>query len=147
MVYRFALAALLLAPSHAGAQSAIYKCEQDGKVSYSSAPCSGGMALPAVASGPAASANKEGKLPPSEARLKAMADQLTRERHQREAQEERQQQRAAVRHRQCDKLRLRKKWSDEDAAKLPASASAAARGKAQRQARHQAERLALDCPA
>ncbi len=34
--------ALLLVALHAGAQSPVYKCEQQGKISYASIPCAGG---------------------------------------------------------------------------------------------------------
>ncbi len=137
-------AALLLVILHASAHTKVYRCDNGGKVSYASVPCAdgaGGVELAAPAAGdavPAGMASATGSLQ----RQKALADQLMRERHQREAAEDRERKLAAARRLQCDKLQLRKKWRDEDAAK----ASASARAKMQREARRSAEELALSCP-
>jgi hypothetical protein len=148
MMRCFLMAALLLVFLRAGAQAPLYKCELNGKVSYNSVACPNGAALPSLPD-PAPAGKVEGA-GTSTARLKAMADQMMRERQKREAKEEHEQkragQRAAVLRRQCDKLRLHKKWSDEDAASATAHAPAPARAKAQRHARRQAEQLALACP-
>lgn len=129
---RFVFAACALLCSATPALAQVIKCVEDGKISYGSAPCTGGKDLPPVDPATAQS---------NTAHLKAVGDQMARERHQREAQEERERQKAAVHRRHCDRLRLRKKWSDEDAAR----ASASQKAKAQRHARREAEVLALSC--
>ncbi len=140
MFHYIVTAALLLVSVHATAQP-VYRCDSGGKVSYGSVPCASGAVMVPIeaAAGPAGKAGPDQSLQ----RQQAMAEQLARERHRREAQEQREQQKAAVRRLQCDRLRLHKKWKDEDAAKAPASA----RAKLQAAARRSAERLALDCPA
>jgi hypothetical protein len=134
-------AALLLLSLHASADSTVYRCNSGGKISYGSVPCVGGTQLGqsvAESTGPATAGSIQ--------QQKALADQLERERHQREAQELRERKQAAARRLHCDKLRLHKKWRDEDAASTGASASASARAKMQRAARRSAEELALSCP-
>jgi hypothetical protein len=138
MVHCFYTAALLLVSLHAAAQSAVYRCDSGGKISYGSVPCVGGTALAQATEG----SGGNGQPDSSVARQKALADLMARERHQREAQEQREQQKAAARRLQCDKLRLHKKWRDEDVAR----ASASARAKMQAAARRSAEELALSCP-
>jgi hypothetical protein len=141
MVRHLVAAVLLLVVQHVSAQSAVYRCDSGGKVSYGSVPCVGDSATAPLVTSPVEPGSRtsaDGTLQ----RQKALADQLARERHQREAQALREQQQAAARRLHCDKLQLRKKWRDEDAAK----ASASARAKMQRAARRSAEELALSCP-
>jgi hypothetical protein len=141
MLNIYVASALLLMPLLASAQSPVYKCEAEGKISYASVPCPGGAALPPAGSSATGSPGR-GNPAGSLARQQALADQLARERHQRDAQDERERQQAAARRLHCDKLRLRKQWRDEDLAK----ATASARAKMQRHARRSAEELALSCP-
>jgi hypothetical protein len=138
MVQCLYVAALLLVSLHAAAASAVYRCDSGGKISYGSVPCTGGTVLTPATGGSAGNGQPDAAL----LRQKSLADQLARERQQREAREEREQQKAAARRLHCDKLRLHKKWRDEDAAR----ASASARAKLQSQARRSAEELALSCP-
>lgn len=110
--------------------SAVYKCESAGKVSYNDLPCDGGKALdlntaPAADSAGAAHVQEKRK-------LKA----LERERHRREAAEERDLKKAskesAARHRKCETYARRQKWANEDVAKSTGIANEKAKRKAQR---------------
>jgi hypothetical protein len=122
----------------------IYKCTTGGQISYGQAPCTSGhtVALDPVAAPATKAADHHTRV------LRQQAEQLSGERHRREAKEERIEQRAsaaAARARDnCARLRLHKKWADEDAA--------LARNKGQTKsqtglkARRAAEKLALACP-
>ncbi|GAB2843309.1 hypothetical protein GCM10027277_08400 [Pseudoduganella ginsengisoli] len=122
----------------------INKCTVDGKVTYTEQPCQGGaasvIAVPdAPPPNPAASAELQ--------RMQHQANALQRERHQREAQDERAQQQAAraaqQRNKQCAQLRLQKKWADDEVRGALAQSAGRAKIKAQRAA----DKLALACPA
>lgn len=134
---------LVLCLACAGAHAhTVYRCSIDGKTSYSDTPCASGTstALETPAAPSAASPA------PDLARMKAESATLEKQRHAREAKDERAQgrdaARAAARRQQCDKLRLNKKWAEEDAAHATGQAVARARVKARRMA----EQLALECP-
>ena len=137
---------LMLAGAAAGAQP-VYKCSADGKVSYGQQPCAAGTSvaldLPAT---PAPAPGSEAAL----ARQKKEAARLERLRHEQEAIDTRQQARdergAAAYRKKCAALALKKKWADEDAAKVSLSARNHNQGKAQLKARRAAEKLALECP-
>jgi hypothetical protein len=128
----------------AGAGEAIYKCTEGGKVMYSEHPCARGktVALP-VPAAPAPSPEAAQQL----ARARAAVAALEQERAAREAREEReaarQRRAAAAQGRKCARLRLQRKWADEDLARATGAAAEAARIKARRQA----EALAVECPA
>ena len=112
------LAACLL--SNALAQP-VYKCTQGGKTTYADRPCAAGKS---VEMPPAAGVSPEG------AETVATRDARTA--------------RAAAAHRkQCDRLHLRKRWADEDAARLTGRGRVAA----QRRAKRAQEALAVECPA
>ncbi|MDC8756628.1 DUF4124 domain-containing protein [Janthinobacterium fluminis] len=139
------LAILLLAAlgAPAGAQT-VYKCSADGKVSYGAAPCASGKSVELnVAPAPQPSSADAATL----ARHKKTADRLEADRLRREAQEDREQARAAqagaARRKKCAALALQHKWAVEDAR----AASDRQADKAKVKARRSAEKLALECPA
>jgi len=137
----------------------VYKCSAGGKISYADRPCAEGQStrLPPPAAGvtpPEASAvaTRDARTLVEFEKLRLaredkIAREKAREQNREEARAERgrqQRARAALAHRKtCDKLRLRRKWADEDAARAGGKAHDAAR----RKARRQAEALAVECPA
>ena len=129
-------------------QAKIVKCTVEGKVTYTSEPCINGDAvmMPALPP-PAPAAQSTPDLERELAQQKATLHKLETERHAREAKEEKAEAQAAhsaAAHKQkCAKMRLQKKWADEDAAHASATNAAALKQKA----RHEAEALALECPA
>ena len=146
MIRFLSLAILCLLCHGAGAQ-AVYKCSHGGKISYGDRPCSAGTStrLPRPAAG----------VTPPEATAVATRDartlleleklRIAREKQQ-EADERRQDKlaRAAqARRKTCDKLRLRHKWAEEDAARVQGKARDAALLKLRRQR----ETMAVECPA
>ncbi|WP_082616128.1 DUF4124 domain-containing protein [Massilia sp. Root418] len=139
-----ALTALLMlcaATPQAGAQT-IHKCTLDGKVTYTEQPCAGGTVI-AVPNAPAPASDKSAAAELKSA--KKQADALEKDRHKREAASEREDaaanRAAAARHQKCDKLRLDKKWADEDLRRAQPQHEERARIKAQRAA----EKLNLSC--
>jgi hypothetical protein len=140
-VKRLACAALLLCSATAGAQT-VHKCTVDGKVSYSQQPCAGGTAsVIAVPDAPAAD-------PATAADLKRMhreSTALEKERHKREQADERETARAgraaAARHQKCEKIKLDKKWADDDLRRAQPQYEERARLKAQRVA----DKVKLSC--
>jgi hypothetical protein len=132
----------------AHAQTAkIVKCTVDGKVTYTSEPCLNGDAvmMPALPP-PAPDAPSTPQLERELAQQKATLNKLETARRAREAKDEKadaQASKANAAHKQkCAKLRLQKKWADEDAARASGTSAAALKLKA----RHEAEALALECP-
>ena len=133
----------LIGPAEAaGTPGTIYKCVDGGRVSYNDRPCGAAaieLAAP-QASGPALDALQR------LARERAMLQKIEDERAVREEKEARENARAGraalVERRRCDKLRLQRKWADEDAARAGRDEVARARTKARRQA----EALAVECP-
>jgi hypothetical protein len=121
----------------------IYKCSVDGKVSYGDTPCAHGESL-ALAVPPAPAPTPAAAPAP---RAQATLLQLEKLRLARELAEEREQRRTqralAARREKCDRLRLQRKWADEDLARTSGARVEAARIKARRQA----ESLAVQCPA
>lgn len=138
---RLACAALLLYTAAAGAQT-VHKCTVDGKVSYSQQPCTAGTAsVIAVPEAPAAD-------PATTAELKRMRREsaaLEKDRHKREQSDEREAERAgraaAARHQKCEKLKLDKKWADDDLRRAQPQYEERARLKAQRAA----DKVKLSC--
>ncbi|MGF6274564.1 hypothetical protein ABIB38_002946 [Massilia sp. UYP11] len=133
--------ACILCPAHAA--GAIYKCLEGGRVTYADRPCPrAGAELPVRAAQPPD--------PETLARLdraRDMALEIDKQRAERALLDERDAERArraalALRKR-CDKLRLQRRWLEEDLARTDAAAREAARIKARRQA----ETLAVECPA
>ena len=129
---------------HAAAAQTIYKCDSGGKLTYGDQPCTAGTASElAVPAAPAPDPGLQQRLK----RQKAMVEQLDKERLASAALQERERARnarlGAARRQQCDRLRLRKKWADEDLARAGGKEAMPLRIKAQRQA----EQLALECPA
>ena len=127
----------------AAAAQTIYKCTLDGKVSYGEQPCAGGRTSALVAPPAPADTAAVQALERDKARLAA----LQKERAVLEAREEREHARAArtaeAARLRCERLRLRLKWAEEDAARAGPETSAAARLKARRQA----ESVAVQCRA
>lgn len=130
---------LCAAASHAGAQ-AVHKCTDNGKVTYTEQPCPGGKVI-AVPEAPAPDKSAADELK----RARKQADALEKERHKREAAGEREDalasRAAAARHQKCEKLRLDKKWADEDLRRAQPQHEERARIKAQRAA----DKLKLSC--
>jgi hypothetical protein len=140
-VKRLACAALLLYAAAAGAQT-VHKCTVDGKVSYNEQPCTAGTAsVIAVPEAPAAN-------PATAVELKRMRREsaaLEKDRHKREQSDEREAERAgraaAARHQKCEKLKLDKKWADDDLRRAQPQYEERARLKAQRAA----DKVKLSC--
>lgn len=123
---------------------AAYKCESNGKVTYSDTPCLGGKQSElagnaAVSEQEAAHARQEAK------REKAELKQLEKDRHKQEAVEEKQAKfaarDAARKNNKCALLAQRVKWSEEDAS----HAAGKFAEKAKRKARRTAESYELQC--
>lgn len=135
-----ATACLVCQPAAAGA---IYKCHEDGRVSYTDRPCpAAGAALPVRAAPPPDPETQARMLRARDMALeidKLRAAQLMRE----ERDAERARRAALALRKRCDKLRLQRQWLEEDLARTRADAKEAARIKVRRQA----ETLAVECPA
>lgn len=139
--------ALLL--SVAAPAFAIYKCDTNGKVMYSEAPCPGGKVLD-IDTAPPADASKADKQAARERRATLRMEKretlrMENERRKREAREEREQRRAAKAHaakqKKCATLVRRQRWAEEDAA----SATGRSADKARRKARRAAEVVEDEC--
>jgi hypothetical protein len=124
----------------------VYKCTQDGKTSYSDRPCAHGKSVELP---PPAGIRPEGaeSVATQDARTLVELEKL---RIAREKEQERIDKtdarlaRAAATHRkQCARLTLRKRWAQEDVARLTGRAKVAA----QRRAKRATEALAVECPA
>ena len=148
----------LFACTQAGA-APVYKCSSGGKISYGDRPCAHGqaeaqLAPPAGVALPGAETPATGDartlLELEKLRIaKAQREQRAQEQRQkRELAEQRERQRtsraASARHKQCARLKLRHKWTADDAAR---SAHGPKREAALLKARRQAEQLAVECPA
>lgn len=124
----------------------VYKCTQDGKTSYSDRPCVHGKSveLPAPVG-----IRPEGaeSVPTRDARTLLQLEKLriAREKEQdRSDKVDARQARAAATHRkQCARLNLRKRWAEEDVARLTGRAKVAA----QRRSKRATEALAVECRA
>jgi hypothetical protein len=136
------LAACLL--SNALAQP-VYKCTRGGKTTYTDRPCATGKSalLP-----PPAGIRPEGAetVATRDARTLVELEKLriAREKEQQRADKaDARTARAAAAHRkQCDRLHLRKRWADEDVARMTGRARAAA----QRRSTRAQQALAVECP-
>ena len=124
----------------------VYKCTQDGRTSYSDRPCATGKSVELP---PAVGIRPEGAeaVATRDARTLVELEKLriAREKEQeRIARADARQARIAATHRkQCARLNLRKRWADEDVARLTGRAKVAA----QRRAKRATEALAVECPA
>lgn len=125
---------------------AVYRCEQNGTVSYADRSCAGGKSIniaedvrDAVSPGDAAAARKrlqQQKRAAAEIdRGKAKESEKERKARQLAARK------AAAKEKTCQPLALRKKWAEEDVANADKKTSDAAR----RKARRAAERYNLSC--
>lgn len=124
-------------PAHA-----IYKCDADGKTSYSDSPCVGGQPMPT----PIAPDGRDAYLASERAaREKSEVLRMRNERERRNVTEESARQRAEAgrlaHQKKCKLLAMKKKWSEEDAA----SATLKQETKAKRKTRRQAEQYDLEC--
>ncbi len=121
----------------------VYKCTSSGQTSYGETPCAAGEAQQMLETPKAPQ-----PIPASSEQLRQQAQQLTRQRHQREAREEQVQQRAdkqAARQRErCASLKLHQQWASEDAARDKNAGKDSA--KAALKAHRAGEKLALACP-
>ena len=110
----------------------IFKCEADGKVSYTDTPCDGGKFIEAATTAPADATHAIRQATQEKRQLKV----LERERHKREAAEERDLKKAsresAARHRKCAAHARRQKLANQDVARSTGIANEKARRKAQR---------------
>jgi hypothetical protein len=131
------------AAATAGAQT-VYKCTADGKVTYTETPCQSGTST--VLAAPAAPAQSPEAAAAELARQQRLSKQLEQDRHRAEAKDARDMDRVAraadARQAKCNKLKLNKKWADDDLKGAPVGRVEAA----QRKARHAAEQLKLGCP-
>jgi len=126
---------LLMLCSAAVQAQTVHKCTVDGKVTYTEMPCQGGTAsVIAVPDAPAPDKAAAAEL----AGMKKQADALEKERRKREAAGAREDaainRAAAAQRRKCDKVKLDKKWADEDLRRAQPQRQEDARIKAQRAA-------------
>ncbi len=142
-----ALSALLLMTSAKAQAEATFRCDADGKISYSDVACPGGKVLPAADLRAPATVQAESHA----AQQRAQADKkqlLTlEENRQKEEHADRKARQHALnvanaQRRKCDALALRKKWLDDEA-----SASHRVSAKAKRKSQRLAEQHALQCQA
>jgi hypothetical protein len=124
----------------------VYKCTQDGRTSYSDRPCAKGKSVELP---PPAGIRPEGAEAVATRDARTLVE-LEKLRIAREKEQERidradaRQARAAATHRkQCARLTLRRRWAEEDVARLAGRAKVAA----QRRAKRATEALAVECPA
>lgn len=136
---RFLVIAGFVAAS--GTAQAVYKCESDGKVSYSDTPCAGGKKLD-VADAPATEAADARRRAAQEKRELARLEEARRKQ---QLQDERDRKKAAHARtsleRKCASLERRRKWAAEDAA----SAAGKSADKAKRKARRAEETFDAEC--
>jgi hypothetical protein len=143
MRYLPLLAACLLTQALA---DPVYKCTQDGKTTYADRPCASGRSteLP-----PPAGVRPEGAetVATRDARTLVELEKLrlarAKEQQRIDRADARQARAADVHRKQCERLHLRKRWADEDVARLTGRARAAA----VRRAKRATEAMAVECPA
>jgi hypothetical protein len=167
-VFRFAFVPLAAASlcSAASAAQPVYKCRADGKVSYSDRPCPGGggetlpppalqgdAGIPVGDTAGIGTGDSRALLELEKERTELARQQAATAREQAKAQasaarEQRAQARAGrvevkqVQH--CDKLRLQRKWLEEDLAKAH---TAAQQDVLRTKLRRHTESMAVECPA
>jgi len=128
--------------SFSASAAPVYKCESNGKTTYSESPCSGGKEM-------------QGDVKPTEAdqasakqradKEKAIEKKLADKRQKREAKEEKERLRAAkkseAKDKKCAQLQQWANWANEDAAKI----SGPKAEKAQLKSRRTTEKYVLEC--
>lgn len=144
--FRLVLPALLLMAGHAFAE--VYRCEQDGKTTFSQTPCAGGARQTIHQPNPQSE-------PASEAAQQSAKQQLKKDqqeskrletiRHQTEAKRDREIRAIAAKaekHKQkCDAMHLQVKWAQEDLT----GASPKSEAKARLKLKRATEKTALAC--
>ncbi|RZA33706.1 MAG: DUF4124 domain-containing protein [Lysobacteraceae bacterium] len=144
LTQQVSIAVLCLASQPAMAGT-IYKCVEGGTIAYHDRPCAANAVALRVQGAPAPAPEALERLARERAALRQIEDaRASQEKHaQQQAREGARVQRAALaQQRRCDKLRLQRKWADEDMRR-------AGRDEAQQasiKARRQAEALAVECP-
>ncbi len=133
---------LLALPCGASAQK-LYKCRVDGKLIYSGAPCKG---VPSTAVDVPDAPKPDPAVAQELKRQEAALAKLEKERKVREAQERRftdsDERLAAGRRDRCEKLRLQKKYADDEVTAAVGLETQALKEKAMRVA----EYVAAECP-
>jgi hypothetical protein len=132
MKLTYALLAIAVVACLPGTALAIYKCEANGAVSYSDAPCLGGKQLDITTAPNADAADATRRA----AREKRALAQLERERRKQEQQEEKDRKKSArtraALERKCATLDRRRKWAAEDAASATGKSAEKVKRKAHR---------------
>jgi hypothetical protein len=138
------LAACALCPlCHCALAQTIYKCSVENKVSYGDRPCGGGTTVElAVPAAPPQASTRDTAVREREILLQLEKLRLVRALHE-EREQARERRVLASQRQKCNRLRLQRKWADEDQARASGAQLDAARLKARRQA----EALAVECPA
>jgi hypothetical protein len=139
-----ALSGPLMAEACAQEAQAIYKCIDGERITYGDQPCGKGGSQLRVQAPPqpdpeAAARLERARAYLAEAERSRAADALREERASERARRE-----AGAQRRRCDKLRLQRKWAEEDLAR---AAGDERMNEARLKARRQQEALALECPA
>lgn len=141
------LAAACLCSAALHAQD-VYKCSADGKTSYGDRPCAHGASRPLPP--PPAGISISDQMGPQGGDARTLLE-LEKARIAREKAAEKQgrvevrQARAAqVQRKKCERLRLRRKWAEEDLAR---TAHGPKHEAARTRLRRQTESLAVECPA
>ena len=147
MMRVFLLLAAALLPAAVRAQD-VYKCTHEGKTSYGDQPCGQGAskALPPPPAGISISDQIGPQGGDARTLLELEKARIAREKAaEKEGRVEVRQARAAqAQRKKCDKLRLRRKWAEED---LAHTAHGPKHEAARIKLRRQAEDLAVECPA
>ncbi len=125
----------------------VYKCTQHGKTSYSDRPCAQGksVALPPEPVGirPEGAESVTTRDARTLLELEKLRIARAKEQERIDKTDARQARSAATHRKQCARLNLRKRWAEEDVARLAGRAKVAA----QRRAKRATEALAVECPA
>lgn len=143
MVRLLLLALLALCASPA---LAAYKCETNGKITYSDEPCPGGKQID-LKNTPGGSISDEDRKRATQrsAHDKAELKRLEKENEKRQAADDKERKKTAAtqdkKSKKCANLTMRKKWAEDDAAASVGKSSEKARQKARRLA----EQYVIEC--
>jgi hypothetical protein len=124
----------------------VYKCTQDGKTSYADRPCAKGKSVelpPPVGIRPEGAESVTTRDARTLLELEKLRIARAKEQARIDKADARQARVAATHRKQCARLNLRKRWAEEDVARLTGRAKVAA----QRRAKRAGEALAVACPA
>jgi hypothetical protein len=124
----------------------VYKCTQDGKTSYSDHPCAQGKSVelpPAVGIRPEGAESVATRDARTLVELEKLRIAREKEQERIDKADARQARSAATHRKQCARLNMRKRWAEEDVARLTGRAKVAA----QRRVKRATEALAVECPA